>query len=422
MMQFKSPAIVSEKVLPRGLWEWMLAAFVVGSLTLGEIAGFSKIMILYGLLFFFFFIIYVLYNKISVNLIPEVVLYYVWIIWALAGLVNANDTTLYFSKFRTVIQIGIMIVLVAAVTAMKRNMSMVMFGLLSGVVVVSLFSIWSGEFLQVSGADSRTRAEGLVGNPNDFAYLFLMMTFALVFFWKNRSSAWWKLLIAAGVLFAIAFIIVSGSRKTILGVLLFLFFSVVLCKSRRIDKNAVKRYIFLIVLLLIVYGSASLVISNTLLSKRFESEEIERGENVRMQMYAEGMEMIRNHFFLGMGLNNYKTESSFGLYSHSDYVEVAASTGFVGFVMYFSMYVVLWMRISRIRKMTQDPHIFFNMGLLKAAILTILLLAFGKVNIAVKINWVFLAAAFGYSWSVEKWLLSRCARMLPAMGIEHSEV
>jgi hypothetical protein len=56
--------------------------------------------------------------------------------------------------------------------------------------------------------------------------------------------------------------------------------------------------------------------------------------------------------------------------------------------------------------MTNDPRILYTIGLLKAAIITILLVATGRPNIASKLTWVFLAGAIGYSWSMERALLS----------------
>ena len=56
--------------------------------------------------------------------------------------------------------------------------------------------------------------------------------------------------------------------------------------------------------------------------------------------------------------------------------------------------------------MTDNSDHLYTIGLLKAVIITILLIAFGRVNYASKITWIFLAGAIGYSWSIERSFLS----------------
>jgi O-antigen ligase len=145
--------------------------------------------------------------------------------------------------------------------------------------------------------------------------------------------------------------------------------------------------------------------SDTYMGERFEHAR-EHGSETRVQLYKEGIKMIKSNPIVGVGLSNYIKLSSSGLYSHSDYIEVAATTGIVGFILYFSIYIVLWHRLNRIKSMTNDPRILYTIGLLKAAIITILLVATGRPNIASKLTWVFLAGAIGYSWSMERALLS----------------
>jgi hypothetical protein len=41
---------------------------------------------------------------------------------------------------------------------------------------------------------------------------------------------------------------------------------------------------------------------------------------------------------------------------------------------------------------------------MKATVITMLLIAVGRPNITSKLTWIFLAGAFGYSWSVERTL------------------
>ena len=57
--------------------------------------------------------------------------------------------------------------------------------------------------------------------------------------------------------------------------------------------------------------------------------------------------------------------------------------------------------------MTNDPYFLYIIGFFKAAIITILLVAFGRPNITSKLTWLFLASAIGFSWSIEHAILSK---------------
>ncbi|MGH7453677.1 MAG: hypothetical protein ACRENG_20175, partial [bacterium] len=64
--------------------------------------------------------------------------------------------------------------------------------------------------------------------------------------------------------------------------------------------------------------------------------------------------------------------------------------------------VLLWRRLGRIQKLVTDHSVLYEIGLLKATILMILLLAFGRPNFQSQTTWIFLASAIGYAQSLER--------------------
>lgn len=394
--------IGSDNSLPRGYWEWLLSVFIIGSLTLSYIEGLSKIIILYGILFSGLFLIYFLYHRISIKVPPEIIIYFVWIVWSLGGMKNIIDESLYFHQLKTIIQIGIMIFLVSTIIAMRRNISVVILAMAVGVTILSINSIYTGEFQIATEIDSSTRAGSLIGNSNEFAYCLLFLLFAMFYFWEKYPSLLWRTILSAIISFSFIFIVLSGSRKGFLSSLVFIFLWWLFTKGKELSKKPVSVCIILLILLGGIYFITNFVMSDTLLGKRFESKEIERGSNTRIQMYKDGFNIIKNYPIFGIGLNNYRLLSSSGLYSHSDYIEVASNTGIGGFILYFSIYIVLWRRLNRIKRMTNDHRLLYIIGLLKAMILTILLFALGRPNITSKITWLFLACVIGYSWSIDQ--------------------
>jgi len=390
-----------DDVLPCGILQWLLFIFIIGAMTLSYVEVFAKIMVLYGTVFAFLFIIYFLYCRLKLQ--PEILVYFGWVIWSLGGALNAIDRTLYMEEFRGIFHVAVLILIVAGITARYQTMSLTMSAIfVSGVILIGQM-LYTGELQRSSDYGAHYGAAGITGNANEFAYVNLFVMFAIVYLWKIKPSLRWRVVLLIVSIMSFICIIYSGSRKGFLGLLAFIFLWWVFCQGKRLAKHPIKAYIVLLILLGGIYYFADYVISSTYLGNRLEQIE-DTGNQKRVQMYKEGFNIIKNNPIFGIGLDNYRVLSSFDTYSHSDYIEVAASTGIVGFLLYFSIYIILWRRLNRIKAITKDPHLLYIIGLLKAAIITILLVAFGRPNIISKLTWIFVACAIGYSWALERTL------------------
>jgi hypothetical protein len=71
-----------ENILPKGFWEWTLVLFIISSLSISYVPGLSKLTVLYGICLAVLFFIYFLHNRISLEFPPEVIAYFIWIIWS----------------------------------------------------------------------------------------------------------------------------------------------------------------------------------------------------------------------------------------------------------------------------------------------------------------------------------------------------
>lgn len=400
------PISIQGSSLPRGYWELLLVLFITSSMTVSFIPGLSKITILYGIIFSGLFLLYFMYHKISLRLPLEIIIYFVWIIWSLCGLSNVINETWYFTQLMTVIQIGAMIFIVALIVGLRKNISVIMFGIAIGSSILVLHSFYTGEILQFSSVGARVRLESITGNANSFAYHVLFLAVSSLYFWNKKSSFKWRVILSTAVFISLILIVFSGSRKNLIAFFVFIFLWWMICERNKLPRNPLWAYLILIILLGGGYFATDFVMSETNMGYRFESNQLERGGSHRIHMYVEGIQMIKSHPVFGVGLGNYKAHSSTTQYSHSDYIEVAANTGIVGFMLYFSIYLILWLRLNRIKIMTADPQLLYIVGFIKAAVIVILLLAFGSPKITSKITWIFLSSVIGYSWSIERYLLS----------------
>ncbi|MBN1464493.1 O-antigen ligase family protein [candidate division KSB1 bacterium] len=381
-------------------FNWLLLPFVIGLLTVSYVEGLSKIMVAYGFVICFFYLMHILYHKKRLHVQTEIALYFCWLMWALLGVTTAIDYALFSQGVLTALQIGIMLLVVASITVMNDALSVVFVALLIGGAIMAISAVLSGELQLASDIDSAVRAGGLTGNANNFAYNLLFIIFTVFYLFRQKPRFCIRLALIVIAALALLGIIFSGSRKGFLGVLVFLSLWFFYCKARYISKKPLHTLILLMALSTTLYTGATLVMNRTYLGQRLDAMR-SKGSPVRVQLYKEGFDLIKAHPVIGVGLNNYIVHSSYKLYSHSDYIEVAANTGIIGFLLYFMVYAVLWRRLRRVASRTTDARILYFIGLTKACIVTILLLAFGRPNIASKVTWIFLAGIIGYAWAHE---------------------
>jgi len=145
-------------------------------------------------------------------------------------------------------------------------------------------------------------------------------------------------------------ILLSGSRKSFLGVGLIIVYwlAFVAFKDLRDIRAGQKlKGLFLIgaaisaaYLTVYKYFKDSVLLSR--LITLFQS-----GSDTRTEMYDTALVLFRENPLAGVGLNNFREVSGFGTYSHSTYAEAIACTGVIGSVIYFLPYATMLFRYSK---------------------------------------------------------------------------
>ena len=133
-------------------------------------------------------------------------------------------------------------------------------------------------------------------------------------------------------------------------------------------------FVFLVLVCGGLLFSIDFMLNETWMGKRFQKDFIEKQDSFedqrRIIAYQDGLEVIRMNPFIGVGLDNFRYHTSTQMHSHSDYIEVAATTGIIGAIIYFSIYIVLWQRLRRIQTSVENSSILHDIGLIKAIIIT----------------------------------------------------
>ena len=224
------------------------------------------------------------------------------------------------------------------------------------------------------------------------------------FFFKRKKAALWALLPIAII------VVASGSRKGLF-VLLFGMMLIVFFLQMQKEKAALST---LFKMLLIAAGLIAIVnlilqfpgmekareqymgLVNSLLGNE---EEADVSTQIRGNMVHVGWEQFLRTPVLGIGLDNAKIinlqYNNFYGYLHNNYIEVLVNGGIVGFVIYYSFFiVVLKKHINRLNEKNPLVYISFTMLILRLITDWGRISYFDYMNIPLFAFWVAVANKF----------------------------
>lgn len=216
-------------------------------------------------------------------------------------------------------------------------------------------------------------------SENDTGAIMAFGCFAILFAWgkPGKTALWLSLLKAAAIIACLCVIFLTGSRKSIIAVVIMAVLLVVLCARDFLRHQRLKGFF----VLLVVVAVAVLFISRELLSyaeqtnlytrlfgRGAESAESSDASRVRLIVYA--LEDFARHPLFGLGFAQYTVRH--GNYSHCTYVEPLACSGLIG-LLYLYPYVCITMKqlqlISRspagspMRKKQKEMFVYLCMAL-----------------------------------------------------------
>lgn len=250
------------------------------------------------------------------------------------------------------------------------------------------------------------RIESVLGNPNSLGILCLWGLAGCLHFWSGSGwRVWWRrplLVAAAGAL--LITIILTASRKSLLGVILLVAGWAWFCYRRVVMRN-----LWVTICLLGLCGGlyvfTEFVLESTLAGKRFErvtaEDEKRGGLTIRLMMYEDGLAMFWSSPLQGVGLNQSRFYSRSGSYTHSDLMEVFSGTGLVGGALYLITLGLLWRRLWRVHK-SPDFRDSRSAGLGLAVLVVYLVVGLGAPMYHSTLTWSLMAGFIGLSPRAER--------------------
>ncbi len=328
----------------------LLAAYVATIILLSYQPGLTLFGKIVGGVIGLAFLFFALAKEVRIQVPTTYKLFAIWFLLALLGAFQANEPVLALSRALTLVQVVPLAFVLTVFLVWNRRSEFYWLALIgAGILGAAVVWIRPDQFIGIDG-----RVYGTLGNANAFGTMLAVgASLCVVYALTARKLLARVLAIGLAVTFFIV-VTTTGSRQALIGALLGPFSAGVgyLFHLGRQGKAS-----FVPMLMLIAAGlvGATIYVAQTDFWFRMESalNVLETGQTVgadaslknRMWLYKKSLETAISHPVFGVGLDNFRTVSrtglgsSVGTYAHSNYMEIMSTTGLLGFVAYFLIYV-----------------------------------------------------------------------------------
>lgn len=342
-------------------------------------------------------------------------------VWLLVGVVSsslAKDPSATVPRLLTLAQVYPLAFITSNILVWNGDTSFYWLTIVAATLVSGLITLTGGnEFIGLDG-----RLFGTLGNANAFAALlaacFTICLATVVMGGRSLLVRGCALLIAGFCLYLVGR---TGSRMGMLACMV-AGMAVAMCfQAGRRNPRLVQVAGILVIGAVLVGGSiyyfsgsefADRLAALAAAAKGGDFSSV--GDNSlsnRALLFRKALEMGLDNPLLGVGVDVFRTAGlslhQIGNNSHSNYVEIFASTGLVGVIAYFSMYYYWWVRLFRSRSVLADPHYRARYAMVVAMAALVLVLDLAWVTYYVKLVWLILAGVIA-----EANMLSRTARVM----------
>ncbi|HAT4221783.1 O-antigen ligase family protein [Clostridium perfringens] len=183
----------------------------------------------------------------------------------------------------------------------------------------------------------------------------------------------------------------TESRKALLSVLIGI---IILVFLRNRMKSLLKTFLLVVLAITVLYILLKLPIFEGVLSRfngLFDSSKpMEASALIRENMIRDGINYFTKKPMIGYGYDCFR-ELGYGTYSHNNYIEMLINGGIISFIIYYSLYLYIIIKlIPNIYKFDSISIIFFTMIVIQ------LIMDFAQVSYYSKIIYVYFALYFSY--------------------------
>lgn len=170
---------------------------------------------------------------------------------------------------------------------------------------------------------------------------------------------------------SIAIMLLTGSKKALLLIILSILILTILNNRTKLHRYIPSILIIALVSCIIIYNEYLYNIIGFRVLEFFNSIGLNIGEGgdsqssqLRLLMYALGYKAFLTNPLFGGGWFYFSSFSGLGTYAHNNYIELLVTYGLFGFLLYYSMFFVVLIKIGKIMKDDNYAKLLFTMVLL----------------------------------------------------------
>lgn len=403
---------------PSPLCNLLLGAVMCSAILLATLPGGNYINLGVSVAFVGAVVFAAIAGKRSMWFSPELLILVAWLCYSMIGTLMAADTDTAMFKSLTMVQILILSFCVQQVVIWNRGntTNFVVYGVAVAISYLLTFTQFSAQ--EIAGAEQVAgdvaRVASTLNDENTFGAVALMgFSFALIALALNTSKIG-VLPLALLLVLLFAAVVNSGSRTAFVGgflVLVGVVWAFRLWRGAALGKFIMGASAAAILSVLVFYAAKSVPEVEDRIEAVFSSDSVivtrindfldvllsgdtnaSSGNSIdeRVEMIDAGLGVVGDYPIAGVGLDNFRVVTGTGTYAHSNLIEVAASTGLIGFVIYHLMYVVLTFRILKLVAAKGADGTVARLALL--GLMAYFLMDITRVSYYEKTSWLYFAA------------------------------
>lgn len=408
------------------LVRWMFYIYIFSLVYLSGMSVGNIISKAIGVLYLLSFIIFeIILSKKKMLFLNEMVFIGIWYLITLVSGFFVKDQILFINRFGTISQLIILFIFgTSTVIYNKIKIEKILILIIIG----TMFIFIQGMYFQSSSSllYGDTRLQSSQGNPNTIANFGIYSLIFCAYFLLSSKKKTEKVFFLIVILFFIYGLLETESRKGIIAIplIICIFFLLNSIKNYKITDNKtlyIIKYSLLIIGLIIVFYLAYKMFISSAYFKRFQrllvfiqtqsatheqalKKIIDYSTYERRQFIKCGIEMWLDHFWFGVGLDNFKaTVNEYWLtskhyYSHNNYVELLSTTGLLGFISYYSIYGVIIRRLLLLLKKNLDKRESLLINSFIVSFVVLLLIEMVIVSYYLKFFWLLLMIMSSYPY------------------------
>ncbi len=329
--------------------KWLVVLLCCGLYIISDKMENAKIYNLYRIILCLFLVIQIMSNR-KISLTDDVIWKWIFIIYAGISLswslVREQD-----AAFKNIALNFVLYILLAFYLSNKNRLEYIICGFAISGIVLSLYFLFKADMTA-----GRALLPGF--NVNDIAQKEFFSVFMLLWLYQDKKSK--RLLL--GVIICLAPMVLSGSKKIILDVVIAIFVYAIYYKK------SYKKFLTLSLSVILVIIGYVLLINNQVLYSIighrlqgmlmgfFQTGSYDASDSLRLYLIKTGLDYWKDSPLFGIGLANFEFLNIYGLYAHNNYIEILCNLGLVGLLIYYIMYIKYFFAIAKYAKWSTFKH------------------------------------------------------------------